>query len=387
MKIAINLTRFIPGEMGGMEIYLKGLVHALQQCDVSNSYQLLCDTHYTNEFPLTNPSFSVNSWNYTRPSWRWLVRGLLRNTLSIDILRSTFNRLDVDIAHHPFSMLNPAKTRIPAVLTFHDMQHEFYPEFFTSFDIWQRRTLYRQSAEEAVRIIAISEHAKNCLIEQYGISAQKIDVIYNGCSPLFHRMDDHTLVQDIRQKYGLSEEFMVYPAAAWPHKNHKGLLQAIKLLRETGRFVGDLVLTGVSVTGDSSVKNEIHALGLEQQVRVLGYLPYEELPVLYNAARLLVFPSLFEGFGIPVVEAMASGCPVACSNRTSLPEIVGDAAVMFDPGSIEDIADAVTRLWNDETLRRGCITRGIDRASLFNWDTTAQKTIATYQKAVQDRYQ
>lgn len=386
MKIAINLTRFIPGEMGGMEIYLKGLVHALQQCDVSNSYQLLCDTHYKNEFQLTNPSFTMCPWNYTRPSWRWLVRGLLRNTVSFDMLRPAFNRLEVDIAHHPFSMLNPVTTQIPAVLTFHDMQHEFYPEFFSTFDIGQRRAFYRQSAEEAVRIIAISEHAKSCLVEQYGINAQKIDVIYNGCSPQFHRIDDHTRVQDIRQKYGLPEDFMVYPAAAWPHKNHKRLLKAIKLLRETGRFVGELVLTGVSVTGESSVTKEIHDLGLEQQVRVLGYLPYEELPVVYNAARLLVFPSLFEGFGIPVVEAMACGCPVACSNRTSLPEIVGDAAVMFDPDSIEDIADAITRLWNDDTVRRGCITRGIDRAFLFSWEATAQKTIATYQRALQDRY-
>ena len=119
---------------------------------------------------------------------------------------------------------------------------------------------------------------------------------------------------------------------------------------------------------------------MKDTVNVLGYLPNEELPCLYNLARLMVFPSLFERFGIPLIEAMASGCPVACSNVTSIPEVVGDAAITFEPDSVEDMAEKVWAVWNDEELRRDMKIRGSIRAQLFSWDNTAKQTMKTYEK-------
>jgi glycosyltransferase involved in cell wall biosynthesis len=126
-------------------------------------------------------------------------------------------------------------------------------------------------------------------------------------------------------------------------------------------------------------------MGLEDTVKVLGYLPYDHLPYLYTLARLLVYPSLFEGFGIPLIEAMALGCPVACSNVTSIPEVIGDAGVTFDPASVEDIAEKVSGLWNDESLRRDLRIKGLERVRVFTWENTARETIKVYKKAADKR--
>ncbi len=173
------------------------------------------------------------------------------------------------------------------------------------------------------------------------ISPEKIDVVYIGCDSQYRVLDDDDGLGKIRSKYGLHRPFMYYPAATWPHKNHKTLLAALKILQERYRFDGQLVLSGIAMKANDEILIEIQSLGLEDTVKILGYLPYADLPAIYNLARVMVFPSLFEGFGIPLVEAMACGCPVACSNVTSIPEIVGNAGVVFDPRSAEDIAEKV----------------------------------------------
>lgn len=380
MKIGLNLVAFIPGTMGGCETYIRSLLHSLQQVDSDNSYLVLCDQHYEKEIELSSRLFRIETCNYTRPSLKWFMRGVLRNTLKIDILRPAFNRVNADIIHHPFSFLNPLRTTIPSVLTFNDMQHEFYPELFSKYELQTRKEFYRPSAEQATRIIAISEHAKSCLVERYEINPAKIDVIYNGCSPTYRVLDDPAGLEAVRLKYSLNRPFMYYPAATWPHKNHRTLLTALKLLKDRYRFDGQLVLTGVAMKRHGEILQEIRRLRLDDTVKILGYLPYEELPYLYNLARLMVFPSLFEGFGIPLVEAMACGCPVACSNAASIPEVVGDAGVIFDPVSVEDMAEKIWSLWNDETLRQAMKIKGSARAKLFSWDTTARETVKVYEK-------
>jgi glycosyltransferase involved in cell wall biosynthesis len=382
MKIALNTTAFLPGHMGGMETYLRGLFQALQEVDTTNHYSLLCDSHYLHELPMVNPNFTVVQCNYTKPSFMWFVRGVMRNMLRADPLRHFMNRLEVDVIHHPFSFLNPLETRVPSVLTFHDMQHEFYPELFSPYDLKVRKEFYRPSAEQATRIIAISEHAKSCLVERYEINPDKIDVIYIGFSSTYRVLDDQTSLGKIRLKYGLNRPFMYYPAATWPHKNHKTLLAALKLMKDRYRFDGELVLTGISKQSQDSILTEIDRLGLVDSVKMLGYLPYDDLPYLYNLARVMIFPSLFEGFGIPLVEAMACGCPVVCSNRTSIPEVVDDAGILFDPVSVDDIAEKAWLLWTDDALRKNLIRVGFERAKMFYWDGIARKTASIYKKTL-----
>jgi glycosyltransferase involved in cell wall biosynthesis len=306
---------------------------------------------------------------------------MLRNTLNLDILTREMRGLDLDVIHHPFTVLTPPGTGIPSVLTFWDMQHEFFPEFFGHVELRKRRRVFRASAQEATRIIVSAQFTRQCLMERYGIAAEKIEVIYTGYGPEYRVFDDPAELDKVRKKYGLDRPFLLYPAATWPHKNHKNLLAALKILTDRHRFDGQLLLTGIAMQAHDEILGEIERQGLARSVKVLGYLPYGELPFLYNLARLLVFPSLFEGFGIPLVEAMACGCPVVCSNVTSLPEVAGDAGITFDPNSPDEMAEKIWAAWNDEARRREMRGRGLERVRLFAWDTAAQKTLEVYRKA------
>ena len=190
MRIGFNLVAFLPGSMGGMETYCRNLLRALQEVDTINNYSLLCDIHYQDDIQITNSHFSILACNYSKPSIRWLLRGIIRNTVKFDILTPFMNSQDVDVLHHPFSFLNPLRCKIPSVLTFHDMQHEFFPEYFSPYEMKIRREFYRPSPGLADRIIAISEHAKSCLVDRYGINPEKVEVIYNGFNPSFRVLAD-----------------------------------------------------------------------------------------------------------------------------------------------------------------------------------------------------
>jgi glycosyltransferase involved in cell wall biosynthesis len=381
MKIALNAMSFAPCRMGGVETYFRNLLRSLQEVDTDNDYYLLCNERHLDSLPLNNPRFMPVPSRFAKPSPLWYLRVAIKDSTGIDILRPLVNRLKVDIIHHPFSILNPMGLKIPSVLTFIDMQHEFFPENFSSNDLKARKALYRPSAEQAARIIAISEHAKSCLVERYLIKPEKIDVVHIGYGEQFRVIDDSELLNTVRNRYGLHKPFIYYPAATWPHKNHKRLLAALKLMRERYGFDGQLVLSGISMQSNDEVLKEIGRLGLQNDVTLLGYLPHEELPCLYNLARLMLFPSLFEGFGIPLVEAMACGCPIACADVTSIPEVVGDAALSFDPCSIEEIAEITWKLWSDDAVRQDSIVRGLERVKQFSWENMARQTVGVYKKS------
>ncbi len=380
MNIGLNAISFVPGKIGGMETYFRNLLHYLQRLDDGNRYTLLCDRRYAAEFPLESDRVRVRYVNYARPSWKWFVRGLLRNSIKVDILAREMRNLGVDFIHHPFTVLTPLGTGIPSLLTFWDMQHEFFPEFFDRLDIQRRRRSYQASALEAKQIIVSAGFTRDCLVERYGVPVEKIEVIHTGYGPQYRLLDDQSALGRFREKYGLRRPFLYYPAATWPHKNHKNLLAAMKILKERHRFDGELLLTGIAMQSHGEILTEIDRLGLREMVRVLGYLSADELPFLYNLARVMVFPSLFEGFGIPLVEAMACGCPVICADATSLPEVVGDAGVLFDPRSAEDIADRIRALWNDDARLQEMRIRGLGRAKHFTWDETARRTLQVYNR-------
>ena len=381
MRVGLNATSFLPGQMGGMETYFRNLVDRVQAFDHDNEYLILCDKRFAGEFPLPNPNFRMEHINYAKPSPAWFVRGIGRNIFNRDILAGRMNRVKVDVIHHPFTVLTPPDIKLPSVLTFWDMQHEFFPEFFSRAERLKRQRLYRISAERATQIIVSATFTKECLISRYGIESEKVQVIYTGYGSEYRHVDNSELLVAICAKYGLDRPFLFYPAATWPHKNHKRLLSALKLMRERYAFDGTLVLTGIAMQSHSDIQAEISRLGLTDSVKILGYLPAPELPVLYSCARLMVFPSLFEGFGIPLVEAMACGCPVVCSNTTSLPEVAGEAGLTFDPLDVEAMTVAIWTAWSDEEKLAGMRKRGLVRTTLFNWNDTATKTIAVYKKA------
>ena len=381
MNIGIGAIGFIPGKMGGTETYIRNLVHSLQEIDHENSYSIICNSSSNrDEFPLVNPAFGTKIYNYTKPSLGWFVRGVLRNTIKTDLFKRALDGLKFDLIHYPFTVLSPMGLVTPTVLTFWDMQHEFYPEFFSDEELRKRNASYKPSAERATRIIVSAEFTKQCLVEKYGIDERKIDVVYTGYGSEYRVIDDTPELERIKAKYGLDRPFLYYPAATWPHKNHKTLLAALKILKERKLFDGLLVLTGIAQQSQDLITEEIELLGLSGMVKLLGYLPYEELPYLYNLASAMVFPSLFEGFGIPLVEAMACGCPLVCSNTTSLPEVAGNAGIMFDPNSAEDIAEKIGSIWFDDALRQDMRSKGLEQVKLFNWADTARNTLDVYAK-------
>ncbi len=382
MKIAINAVDFRSGGMGGVETYLRNLWKYLQQADGVNSYDLYCAKRYFSAFPSTRPDIGHRAIDCSHGSLNWFVRGALRKAVGYDILKFLLRKVDADVIHHPFTALKPCGLDIPSVLTFWDMQHEFYPEFFSKKNIKLRKKYYALSAKEATRVIVSAEFTKRCLVEKYDIDANKIDVVYTGYGSEYKVLKDTENLEMVRNKYKLNAPFILYPAATWPHKNHRALLHALKLLRERYCFDGQLVLTGVAMQSQNEILSLIESLGLSSHVKVLGYLPYEELPFLYNLAQFMVFPSLFEGFGIPLVESMACACPVVCSNVTTMPEVVGDAGVMFDPHSVEEMVEAIWLVWSDEGKRQQMGHLGLKRASMFNWSETARQTMAVYQKAL-----
>lgn len=382
MKIGINILHFKPGRVGGTETYARNLLENLQKVDAANDYTLILSRINADTFDIPGRNFHKLVRNYSIGSLGWFCRGVLRNTVKIDILRSVYDRLGLDVIHHPFTTLNPNRLKTPSVLTFHDMQHEFYPEFFSAAELEYRQKTYRPSTEEATRVIAISEHVKSCLVERYQLSPDKIDVIHNGYGAGYRVLDDAAELARVRKRYGLDRPFLYYPAADWPHKNHKVLLSALKILVDRYGFDGCLVLSGATFQADSGIMQEVARLGLQGSVKALGYLPYEDLPALFNLAGLMVYPSLFEGFGIPVVEAMACGCPVACADRTSLPEVAGDAAVLFDPTAPEEMAEKIWTAWSDAETRGRLRERGLQRAKSFSWEEMARKTIDVYRKTV-----
>jgi glycosyltransferase involved in cell wall biosynthesis len=299
-------------------------------------------------------------------------------------LTGEIERLEPDLVHFPQSVMDPLTLSLPCVLTLHDIQQEYHPEFFTAQELQFRQRTYKPSAEKASLIITDSEFTRQTLVEKYQVPATKVYSIFMGVDHTVFRSDhSQEELQRLKEKYCLPEQFAFCPANTWPHKNHVRLVRAWALLRRYASVHCPLVLTGKAREGHGIFLAEVERLGLQREVLFLGYVPRREMSLLYAAASFLIFPSLFEGFGLPVLEAMASGCPVACSNLTTPPEIAGGAALLFDPYSEEEIAEAARRLLEDGETRQTLRQRGLERSREFSWEKTARETLQVYYKAVQ----
>lgn len=378
MKIAIVTSGFEPGATGGTETYLRNLIAALQAVDPENDYTVFIEPRLAAELPLSAPNFR---WAPLRTRAH-IARRALRRLLGLGHpgghvpdppMANAIDRGRFDVVHFPLQIINPWGIRSRKVLTFMDMQHEFFPELFIEELLRARRQTYQPSAEAADHIIAISDFTKGTLVERYGIPADKVSTVHICYDErLYHRSDVHTSLR-------VDGPYFYYPAASWPHKNHSRLLEAfarVVAVRPDFR----LVLTGVDIAR-RGIGEIVAGLRLANHVLMPGYLPYEELPAVYRGAFALVYPSLFEGFGIPLCEAMASGCPILAARTTSIPEVVGDAAVLFDPMNPADIADAMLRLIARPAERDRLVGAGRSRVTHFSAREMARRTVAVYERA------
>lgn len=298
--------------------------------------------------------------------------------LDTSVARSdgTVERAGIDVMH--FVRQAAFLTELPSIYHPWDLQHLHLPEFFTAEQLRQRDVTYRAFCEAAERIVAASSWTKADLIERMGVAEEKIVVI-----PVAHDLNTPTAptpadLAAARAAFRLPERFLLYPAQTWPHKNHIRLVEAVAHLRDTGGPSVNLVLTGYQNEHFAKVRSAVRRLRLSEQVRFAGFVTTLEVQTLYRLAVGLIFPSLFEGWGIPIVEAFQAGTPVACSNVTSLPSMVGDAALVFDPYDVESIAAAASTLWSDEAERRQLSERGQARVRLFDPEPIAANYRALY---------
>jgi glycosyltransferase involved in cell wall biosynthesis len=270
-------------------------------------------------------------------------------------VRRDLDPAGLDALHFPLTLAIPRGTGTPAATSILDLQHELFPQFFSRAERGYRRVAYRAAVRESRCVIAISEHVKETIVERLGVPPERVRVIHLGID-----------LERLRPSDMPREPFLLYPANGWPHKNHLRLLEAFGLLRRERPELW-LVLTG----------SGLEHLPAIDGVHVRGHVPGEELLGLYRTASALVFPSLYEGFGLPPLEAMASGCPVASSDAGALPEVLADAPAYFDPIDPEEIAAAVSRVLKDP---RPFTEAGLVRAREFTWDACARKHDDVYEE-------
>ena len=347
MRVGLSLLTLVPGLVGGAETYARQLTRALGRVG-EHEYRAFVPTIAIDAAeglaPVVVPEYRAAT------SMPGRLAAMCLATAFPGGIRRRLAAADVDALHFPLSVMIP-RVDGPAASTVHDLQHEFHPRFFSRAELAYRRTVYGWTVQRSAILIAISEHARLTLLERYQLAPERVRTIHLG-------VDHDRFKPDARPR----DPFVLYPANRWPHKNHDRLFEAFALVRRD-RPELSLVLTG---TGHDRTT-------LPEAVESRGHVRADELVELYRSAACLVFPSLYEGFGLPPLEAMACGCPVAVASTTSLPEVCGDAAEYFDPLSAEDMAAAVIR-----ALDGHLVDRGMARAASFTWEACAHAHDAVY---------
>ena len=284
-----------------------------------------------------------------------------------------------DVAHFTNGMV-PAGAAVSTVVTIHDMSLRLYPQCHPVRRLLLNRPLMHVAIQRASAIVTVSHSTRRDLLRLHGLAPERVSVVHEAASPVFRPIRDRARLDGIRAKYGLPDRFILYVGTIEPRKNLPRLIDAFAQARRAG--IGhDLVCVGPYGWSSRDLVGRIEQLGLSGHVHFTGYVPFDDLPVIYNLGELFVFPSLYEGFGLPVVEAMASGTPVLTANTSSLVEIAGDGAETVDPMNTEALGHAILRLLTDEPRRRDLAERGRQRSRAFSWSQTARDMLAVYQRA------
>lgn len=271
----------------------------------------------------------------------------------------------------------PLALPCPGAVTVHDLSFLRYPQAFKPLKRLYLRLMTRRSVRQAGVVIAVSESTRQDVIRLLGVSPGKVRTVLNGVESAYRPLEPASR-EDFRQRVGLVDPFILYVGTLEPRKNIPVLLQAFHQLKQRGDVPHKLVLIGAKGWLYQPIFEALESLALQDQVLFPGFVPPHELVAWYSAAEIFVYPSLYEGFGLPVLEAMACGTPVVCSDRSSLPEVAGDAALQVDPTHPEALAEALRSLIHDPALRRHLAARGIARAQYLTWDRSAHETVRAY---------
>ena len=369
MHIAID-AHSVGAKLAGNETYAINLIEALALIDQTNRYTLYVTKQEAIErFDRRWPNFEVR---LTRPHTP-LVRIPL--TLSAELRRHPVDVLHVQYTAPPFSPC-------PVVATIHDLAFEHLPETFHRRSWMQLRLTVRRTAKRAAHILTVSEYSRQDILATYGIAPERITVTPEAAAPYFEPVTNETDLRRVRETFLISENYILSLSSLQPRKNLIRLIEAYSYLRKTRPEcrLSQLVLAGKRGWLDSEIFRAAAQSSFARDILFIGYVAEPDLPALYSGAICFVYPSYFEGFGLPVVEAMQCGVPVITGNRTSLPEIVGDAGVLVDPFNEKELAEAMARVILNPAYRDELRLKGLKRAKSFDWKATARLTLQVYER-------
>lgn len=401
LRVAINAQLLPSRGAGGIESVLIGLVSALGRLDDGpEEYVIICPWQEpdwlrpysgSNQRMVSGPQPRLRAGRL-RPLKRALSplaslgRAIRRELVPPDrwqpvpVSDGFYENLGTDVIHFPFQIFTLCG--LPTIYNPHDLQHLHYPQFFNPSTIAWRETIYPAGCHFAHTVVAGSQWIKEDIVRQYHIDPDKIQVIPYAPPTQAYPSPTADFLEIVRDKYQLQYPFMLYPAVTWAHKNHLRLLEAIALLRHQQGLIVRLVCTGEREPSFwPQIEERLHRLNLDDQVQFLGRIPPQDLRAVYRLSQFVIVPTLFEATSGPVFEAWEEGVPVACSTVTALPEQAGDAALLFDPFSVEAIADSVRCMATDVHLRDDLMGKGRLRLRDFSWERTAKAYRAVYRRA------
>jgi len=366
MRIGIDV-RSLAHNLTGVQRYTFSLIEALLKIDKENQYILFprgINQTASNTDKRKNLLLQIAQWTKA-VSWEQLL-------LPLDALCC-----NIDTFHFP-AYAAPLLFPCPYVVTIHDMIYQLYPEETVPFFQTYLNVMTPLIAKMAKKIITVSQNSKEDIMRLLNIPEDKISVIYPGISESFKPAKDSTLLQRVLGKYQISSSYVLAVGTLEPRKNMVRLIKAFSVLKRAKQYDGQLVVVGGKGWFYDEIFQAVERLSLKKDVIFTGYVPDQELVCLYNGARVFVFPSLYEGFGAPPLEAMTCGVPVITSKASSLPEIVADAAILINPYDVSELAAAIADLLHDEKLQTELTEAGFRNVQRFSWDKAARDTLAVY---------
>ena len=370
MRIAID-AHSVGARLGGNETYAINLIEALAEIDQTNFYTLyVTKRDAIDRFANRWPNFAVKQTLPHTP----LIRIPL--TLSRELRRNPVDVLHVQYTAPPFAPC-------PIVTTIHDLAFEHLPETFNRRSWMQLRLTVRRTARQAAQIITVSEYSRQDISETYKIPYERITVTPEAASEKFFPVTDETELKTIQEIYGIKRDYIFSLCSIQPRKNLIRLIEAYSVLRKSAADVKlpQLVLAGKRGWLDNETLRAAQEESVVGDIVLTGYVADEHLNALYSGATCFVYPSYFEGFGLPILEAMKCGTPVVAGNRTSIPEVAGEAALLFDPLDTKSLVEALQLLLADPEYRAALSLKGLQRANAFSWKTTARLTLEVYERA------
>ena len=373
MRITLDLSPFVHHH-AGLGRYAGELTHALQNLAPQNEYTGLY--HATRAHSLTAfPNLEPFRVPLDAKPWRMSVLLAYHARVNMDRWLPT-----TEIFHATDHLLPPLKNS-RSVFTIHDLIFRFFPEYHLPLNRWFLDLMLPKFMRRADAIIAVSENTKRDVVKWMNVPAEKISVIYEGVSPAFRPIQDRDELERVRAAYHLPPRYILFFSTIEPRKNLITLLDAYAALRKRGSDVPPLVVMGRKGWLYEKTLQHIGALDLTERVVLTNWVEGADVPAVINLADVFVFPSLYEGFGLTPLEAMACGTPVISSNASSLPEVIGDAGILVAPRDVGGFAEAIARVLENDALRQEFRARGLKQAARFTWERAAQETLRVYEQA------